>query len=208
MMNIYQYIARQFGHPAGFGGNISTCIMNRLNQKQYKTVIENLHIQPVDSVLDIGFGNGYLLGKLLDKRPQKIYGIDISADMLNNTAKKYETAVAQGKMQLLLADVQQLPFENLSIDKACTINTVYFWQNIHKGLSEVKRILKPDGLFLNAMYVKEWFDRLPVTQYGFSKFTVEQIEKATAESGFKVEQIIEIQSKKSICIIARKEERC
>ena len=42
-------------------------------------------------------------------------------------------------------------------------------------------------------------------EYGFAKYIVEQIENATAENGLKVEQIIEIQRNKSICIIAKKE---
>jgi ubiquinone/menaquinone biosynthesis C-methylase UbiE len=90
------------------------------------------------------------------------------------------------------------------IDKIYTINTVYFWQDVHKGLAEIKRVLKPNGKFLNVVYVKEWLDKLPITQYGFSKFTVEQIEKITAESGLNIERIFEIQARKSICVIARK----
>ena len=102
-----------------------------------------------------------------------------------------------------MADVQNLPFEDSSIDKAYTVNTVYFWQDIDQGFSEIKRVLKPNGIFLNVLYVKEWLDKLPITQYGFSKYTVEQIEKIIIENGLKVERIIEIQHGKSICVIAR-----
>ena len=204
MRAILKYIARQFGNPTGFGGKISTLIMNCLNQKLYKTVAENIDIQETDTVLDIGFGNGYLLKKLSNKNPEKICGIEISADMLNTATGKNRKKVEQGKIQLLLADVQNLPFEDVSIDKAYTVNTIYFWQDIDKGFSEIKRVLKPDGVFLNVLYLKKWLDKLPVTQYGFSKYTIEQIEKATEKNGFKIEQIIEIQHNKSICIIAKK----
>jgi ubiquinone/menaquinone biosynthesis C-methylase UbiE len=103
-----------------------------------------------------------------------------------------------------LADVQNLPFENDFADKIYTINTVYFWHDIHKGFAEIKRVLKPNGVFLNVIYLKRWLDKLPVTQYGFSKYTAEQIEKITAESGLNIERIFEIQSRKSICVIAKK----
>jgi ubiquinone/menaquinone biosynthesis C-methylase UbiE len=178
--------------------------MNRLNQKQYKAVAENLNIQPADTILDIGFGNGYLIRRLAKQNPQKLYGIEISQDMLNIAARKNRKKIEQGEMQLLLADVQNLPFEDSSIDKAYTVNTVYFWQDIHKGLSEIKRTLKPNGVFLNVLYLKKWLEMLPVTRYGFSKYTVEQIEKITIESGFKIEHIIDVQRNKSICIIAKK----
>ena len=204
MKRIYKYIARQFGNPTGFGGKISTLIMNCLNKKLYKTVIENLNIQPTDTILDIGFGNGYLVRRISNENLQKICGIDISSDMLKVASKKSKKKIEQGKVELLLADVQNLPFENALIDKIYTINTVYFWQDIDSGFAEIKRVLKPNGVFLNVIYLKNWLDKLPITQYGFSKYTAEQIEKITIKNGLKIERIFEIQSKKSICVIARK----
>jgi ubiquinone/menaquinone biosynthesis C-methylase UbiE len=204
MRRIYKYIARQFGNPTGFGGKISTFIMNCLNKKLYEAVIENLNIQTTDTILDIGFGNGYLVRKLSNENPRKMCGIDISPDMLKVTTKKSRKKIEQGKIELLLADVQNLPFENASIDKIYTINTVYFWQDTYRGFAEIKRVLKPNGVFLNVIYLKKWLDKLPITQYGFSKYTAEQIEKITTESGLKIESIVEIQSGKSICVIAKK----
>ena len=202
---IYKYIAKQFGNPAGFGGKISTFVMNRLNQKQYKAVVESIDIQATDTILDIGFGNGYLLRRLAKQNPHKIYGIEISQDMLKVAARKSRKKIEQGKIQLMLADVQNIPLEDSSIDKAYTVNTVYFWQDVHQVFSEIRRILKPNGVFLNVLYVKEWLEKLPIARYGYSKYTTEQIEKITAESGLKIERIFEIEHEKSICIIAKKE---
>ena len=200
----FKYIAQQFLNPTGFGGKLSTFVMNRLNQKLYKTVVDNLDIQETDTILDIGFGNGYLIRRISNKNPQKIYGVEISSDMLNLTTKKNKKKMEQGKIQLLLADVQALPFENSSIDKAFTVNTVYFWHDLQKGFSEINRVLKPDGIFVNTLYLKEWLDKLPMTRYGFSKFTAEQIEKAASESGLKIERVFEVERAKSICVIAVK----
>jgi ubiquinone/menaquinone biosynthesis C-methylase UbiE len=205
MKMIFKYIARQFGNPTGCGGKISTLVMNFLNQKMYRTVIENIDIRKTDTVLEIGFGNGYLIRELSNKCPEKLYGIEISQDMLNAVTRKNRKKIEQGKIILKLADVQDLPFGDSSVDKAYTVNTVYFWRDTQKGLSEIKRVLKPDGIFLNVIYLKEDLDKLPVTRYGFTKFTVEQIEKATTESGLKVERIIEIEPQKSVCVVARKE---
>jgi ubiquinone/menaquinone biosynthesis C-methylase UbiE len=205
MKPIFKYIARQFGNPTGIGGKISTFLMNCLNRKQYNVVVENIDIQQTDTVLDIGFGNGCLIRKLSNKNPQKMYGIEISADMLNTATRKNQKKIEEGQVQLLLADIQNLPFGDVSIDKAYTVNTVYFWQDIDKGFSEIKRVLKPNGIFLNVLYLKKWLDRLPITQFGFTKYTIEQIEKATANNGLKIESILEIQQEKSICVIAKKE---
>jgi ubiquinone/menaquinone biosynthesis C-methylase UbiE len=128
----------------------------------------------------------------------------MSQDILNVATRKNRKKTEQGKVKFLLADVHQLPFENSTIDKAYTVNTVYFWQDVGQVFFEIKRILKPGGIFLNVLYLKEWLDRLPVTRHGYSKYTAEQIEKATLESGLNIERIIEIEARKSICVIAKK----
>ncbi|MDR2848498.1 MAG: class I SAM-dependent methyltransferase, partial [Bacteroidales bacterium] len=77
MKIIFQYIARQFSRPTGFGGRISTFLMNRMNRLQYRCIAENISLSPSDTVLDIGFGNGYMMRQLAKKQPAKIFGIDI-----------------------------------------------------------------------------------------------------------------------------------
>jgi ubiquinone/menaquinone biosynthesis C-methylase UbiE len=202
MKQIYKYIAQQFGNPTGLGGKISTFIMNCLNRKQYNAVIKNIDIQATDTILDIGFGNGFLIRRLSNKNFHKIYGIDISPDMLKTATGKNRKKIEQGKIELRLADVQDLPFDNSSIDKVYTINTIYFWQDINKGFSEIKRVLKPNGIFLNVVYSKEWLSKLPITQYGFEKYSISELEKITKDNGMKIVEINEIVKNKSYCIIS------
>ena len=81
MFDIHEYIGQNFKHPRGIGGKIATFFMNIQNSKQYKSIIDNIDIRPTDTVLDIGFGNGYLLNRLLTLQPQKMIGIDISREL-------------------------------------------------------------------------------------------------------------------------------
>jgi ubiquinone/menaquinone biosynthesis C-methylase UbiE len=203
MQLIDKYIARQLRKPTGFFGKLAARTMNKQNKKLYDAVIENIDIRETDTVLEIGFGNGYLIRTLSEKCPQKLYGIDISADMLKTASRKNRKKIEEGKIILKLADVQDLPFNDASIDKIYTINTVYFWQDYKKCFSEIRRILKPDGIFINVHYLKEAMDDFPVTQYGFTKFTAEQMKQTTTESGLKIEQIVKIEQRNAICVIAR-----
>lgn len=50
-----------------------------------------------------------------------------------------------------------------------SINTVYFWNNTVKGLSEIRRVLKLGATFYNVVYTKEWLDKLFYTKKGFQK---------------------------------------
>lgn len=204
MKFIYKYIAKQFKNPTGLGGQLATSIMNSQNKKLYQSVINNINIQKTDTVLDIGFGNGNLIQELLKENPEKFYGIDISSDMINLVSKRNRKEIDKGRLQLAFGNVQDMPLEDSSIDKAYTVNTVYFWQDIDKGFSEVKRVLKPNGIFLNVFHLKKLLDQLPISQYGYSKYTSEQIEKITIQNGLKVMNILEIDPGKSICVIAKK----
>ena len=202
-----KYVGNNFGNPNGFGGRISTKIINLMNQKPYKTVLENIKLEPDNIILDIGFGNGYLFKKLFEKNiPIKIYGIEISNDMLNDVSIKYRQIIEKGNLKLFLEDISKTFFEKNTFDKIYTISTIYFWKELNKSLSEIKRILKPNGIFLNVMYTKEYFDKIIFTKYGFKKYTIEEIKKVTENSGMKIIKIIEIRKNKLYCIISENRE--
>ena len=55
-------------------------------------------------------------------------------------------------------------------DVVTSINTIYFWNDTVKGLSEINRVLKPGGSFFNVVYTKEWLQKLSYTKKGFKFF--------------------------------------
>jgi ubiquinone/menaquinone biosynthesis C-methylase UbiE len=197
-MGIIEYVSNQFSKPSGFGGIISTFIMNRMNRKQYESVIKNIKVKNGDKALDIGFGNGKLIRELSLKTKGKFYGIDVSEDMIIKGKKKYPN------LDLRWGNILESPFENDFFNSIYTINTVYFWKDLNKGLSEVKRNLKKDGVFINVFYTKEWLEGIKYTSYGFNKYTLDELKKKTEESGFNISEVIEISKNKSYCIIANK----
>ena len=84
-----KFIGSNFGNPRGIVDLITTKIMNIMNQKLYKTILENINLEQNNILLDIGFGNGYLIKKLLKKNVEiKIYGIEISKDMVKKVTLK------------------------------------------------------------------------------------------------------------------------
>ena len=204
MKSFTKYVARQFGNPSGFGGTIVHFIMNKQNVQQYNAVQDNIHIQPTDIILDIGFGNGYLIKKLLEQNPQKVCGIEISQDMLNKVSRKLKHLISVGKLDLCLADIKKLPYNDAFFDKICTVNTLYFWDDVESSFAEIKRALKPNGIFINVFYSKEVLDKMHHTQYEYSKYSLDEIIGMTEKNGLKINQIIEIQKGVSYCIIAKK----
>jgi ubiquinone/menaquinone biosynthesis C-methylase UbiE len=198
-----KYVGNNFGNPNGIGGKITTKIMNIMNKNQYKAIFNNINLEPNNNVLDIGFGNGYLINKLFKKNiPINIYGIEISNNMLNNVSQKNRQIIEEGKLKLFLEDISKTSFEENIFDKIYTVNTIYFWNELEKSFSEIKRILKPKGIFLNVIYTKEYLNKIIYTKYGFKKYTVEEIKDITEENEMKISKIIEIGKNKSYCIIS------
>jgi ubiquinone/menaquinone biosynthesis C-methylase UbiE len=198
-----KYIGGNFGNPNGVVGKMSTKLMNIINQRQYKAIFDNINLENNDIILDIGFGNGYFINKLLRKNIKiNVYGIEISHDMLNNVSKKYNKFIKNNLLKLSLENIINTSFENNTFSKIYTINTIYFWNNLEKCFSEIKRILKPKGIFLNAIYTKEYLDKIIYTKYGFNKYSIEDMVKLTEENGMKINKIVEIKRNKIYCIIS------
>ncbi len=204
MLNKFiKFVGGNFGNPNGFAGKISTKIMNIINKRQYKAILDNINLEQNDILLDIGFGNGYFINKLFKKNiPINIYGIEISNDMIKNVSKKYNKYIENGLLKLSLENIVSTSFENATFNKIYTINTIYFWNELEKCFSEIKRILKPKGIFLNAIYTKEYLDNIIYTKYGFNKYSIKDIIKITEENGMKINKIVEIKKNKIYCIIS------
>jgi ubiquinone/menaquinone biosynthesis C-methylase UbiE len=174
--------------------------MNVVNQRMYRNVSDTVRNHNSRDILDIGFGNGYL-EKMLSKRSNvTIRGIDISEDMLASATKRNHVAALQGRVILSLGDCCQLEFPDGMFDAVTSVNTIYFWSDTVKGLSEIKRVLKDQGIFVNAVYAQEWLKKLSYTKQGFQFFSKEDYISDGKKAGFSDVTIEEIVSGKSYLI--------
>jgi len=109
---LIKYIGSNFAKPNGIGGSITTKIMNRMNQKQYNTLLKKIKLQPNIAILDVGFGNGYLINKLLEQSiPIKLFGIDISKDMVDYVSLKNKHYLDNDSLNLSLENISDTYFE-------------------------------------------------------------------------------------------------
>jgi hypothetical protein len=56
-------------------------------------------------------------------------------------------------------------------DKACTVNTIYFWSDAAASAFELYRVIAAGGRLVIGFAPRETLDRLPVTEHGFAKST-------------------------------------
>ena len=205
-MILDRYIARQLSNPAGIGGKVIFSIMNRYNRPLYDEAIRLLSLSDAgfkESILDIGCGNAYVLNMLAHQYDCTLTGIDISASMLEYASKRYHKFTKAGRMTFSCQSADAMSFADASFDKAYTINTVYFWENLDTTMSEIWRVLKPGGLFSNTFISNEKLSQFSHTRFGYRRFTVEELTSAGNNAGFSV-NAVPIMNGTAYCVLYHK----
>jgi demethylmenaquinone methyltransferase/2-methoxy-6-polyprenyl-1,4-benzoquinol methylase len=97
-------------------------------------------------ILDVATGTGdFALMSYEMLQPERVTGIDISDGMLEIGRKKIEKAGLQQHIELLNGDSENMEFEDNTFDAVTVAFGVRNFANLEKGLSEIKRVLKPGG---------------------------------------------------------------
>lgn len=134
-------------------------IMGFMEIKPNNIALRMAEIKNEEKVLDIGFGTGWVLERLvpLVGKEYTTYGLDYSEGMkkisLQNLAKKkFETSV-----ELTTANVKKMPYADNSFDVVFVSFLIDLLQkeDIPKALAEMKRILKPDGRLIVVSMTKQ-----------------------------------------------------
>lgn len=108
-------------------------------KKQIENTLTLLEGLPEKEILDVACGTGRLF-HLYGKR--KIYGVDISEDMLKQARKKYPNAV------LKIADAENIPYEDNRFDIIITAQFIQHLPEYINGLKEMVRVCKKGGYII------------------------------------------------------------
>ncbi|MEH6307902.1 class I SAM-dependent methyltransferase [Olivibacter sp. CPCC 100613] len=171
----FEKIAAQLACPSGEMGVEVGNRMNESNGEMTRHAIDLLGIVDGEKVVELGPGNARFASYVLDKGRHIHYlGADISEVMIEEARQINRAFLEGGSVSLFLLKRLQLPFEDESIDKAFTVNTLYFWQEPLSVLAELYRVLKPGGLLCLAIRSKAFMQSLPFTAYGFTLYSPEE----------------------------------
>lgn len=134
-----------------------------------RNAIKKIKAYQPENILDIATGTGDFAIAASKIEGVKITGIDISAGMLNVGRKKVEKKGLSKSIELIKADSENLPFEDNLFDVAIVGFGVRNFENLHKGLSEILRVLKPGGVFFVLEFSKP--KKAPFKQFYHFYFT-------------------------------------
>ncbi len=97
-------------------------------------------------VLDVATGTADIaleIGKTFEDA--SITGVDISANMLKVGKEKIKKSSLESRIKLELGDSQNLSFDDNTFDTITVAYGVRNFEELEKGLNEMKRVLKNDG---------------------------------------------------------------
>jgi len=147
-----------------------------------KAIKELVSLHP-KQILDVATGTGdFAITSYEILKPEKITGIDISEGMLEIGRKKIIKTGLQNQIELLNGDSEAILFDDNSFDAVTVAFGVRNFENLEKGLSEIKRVLRPGGKLIVLEFTRP---SMPVIKqlYGFyMKFITPKIGKIIAKN--------------------------
>ena len=181
-----KFIARQLAHPSGLIGRLFTARwLDKASFEMNKLTLLQLAVEPADRILEVGFGGGDLLEKLLSSQPcEYVAGVDLSADMVSLVSRRLRRYILAGRADVRCGDIEALPFGDGEFTKLCSVNTLYFWRTPSLALAECRRVLRRDGRIILCFNSKEELALWPGHKYGFRLYDLAEVESLLKTAGF------------------------
>ncbi|MCW8939804.1 MAG: bifunctional demethylmenaquinone methyltransferase/2-methoxy-6-polyprenyl-1,4-benzoquinol methylase UbiE [Flavobacteriales bacterium] len=110
-----------------------------------KKAVKMLAFHQPKKILDIATGTADFAIEALKLNPEEIIGIDISEGMLNVGKEKIKKKGVDNIISLEFGDSENLRFETAYFDAYTVAFGVRNFENLEKGLTEMLRVLKPNG---------------------------------------------------------------
>lgn len=114
-------------------------------------------------ILDVATGTADLAIALNRLHPEKIIGLDLSANMLEMGRVKVRERKLDAVIELVKGDGENLNFDDNTFDAVTVAFGVRNFENLEKGLKEIHRVLKPGGTFIILEFSK--VKTFPIKQF-------------------------------------------
>ena len=143
-----EQIAQMFDTISENYDRLNRVISFGIDIKWRKKVLQIVTQSNPKTILDIATGTGDLAILMAQTKAPKIIGLDISAGMLEVGRKKIQYKNLSNTIEMVLADSEEMPFEDSYFDAITVAFGVRNFENLEKGLAEILRVLKPNGVFV------------------------------------------------------------
>ncbi|KQC32017.1 ubiquinone biosynthesis methyltransferase UbiE [Nonlabens sp. YIK11] len=144
-----QQVTKMFDTISGEYDGLNRMISLGLDQKWRDNVVDMVAAHQPDTIMDIATGTGDLVIKMAEKtKASRLVGLDISSGMLEVGKIKVKQQQLDDRIEMVLGDSENLQFEDHTFDAITVSYGVRNFEDLEKGLSEILRVLKPNGILV------------------------------------------------------------
>lgn len=180
----------QLSCPKGKRGVEVAHIMNESNKGMTLESLNRLNIMQHHSILELGHGNGGHLSQLLQMAKDiQYFGLEISSEMKKEAERINQDLSKKHTLNFKLYDGESIPASDNQFDRVVTVNTVYFWKDPQKLMSEIFRVLKVGGSFAIGYVQKHIMEELPFVLGKFELYDNQAMEALINQSPFVLSKI-------------------
>ncbi|NNG01123.1 MAG: class I SAM-dependent methyltransferase [Desulfobacteraceae bacterium] len=185
-MGLSAFFSSQARKPSGlFGRLVMSAVFNIGNANINRFVYEMMSVKENDHILEIGFGTGKLMYEMAGHIDTGlIEGVDFSEDMVSIARRKNKGYLAEGKVRIHKGNFDDMPFRKGIFAKACSVNTIYFWQDPDQTARKIANILEPGGMFVTAFEDIEQLEKRQLSEDIFRLYSTDRVKSLLIEAGF------------------------
>ncbi|WP_276389794.1 bifunctional demethylmenaquinone methyltransferase/2-methoxy-6-polyprenyl-1,4-benzoquinol methylase UbiE [Eudoraea chungangensis] len=140
-----EQVTKMFDNISSNYDGLNRVISFGIDIKWRKRLVNLLKAKKPNRILDIATGTGDLAIQLVDTGAKEIIGLDISSGMLEIGKKKIADKELASQIKMVIGDSEDLPFSDNYFDAITVAFGVRNFENLEIGLSEIYRVLKPNG---------------------------------------------------------------
>jgi SAM-dependent methyltransferase len=156
-------LAPQYARPSTILGRfVILKLLNKHNRIINDHAFDILTPRKKDTILEIGFGGGYLMERLSHVLTDgELSGIDISKQAVNSARSRFKTQTKANKIRIIESDAESMPFDSQHFSKICSVNTIYYFEDLPIVINECSRLLKNKGLLAFCYTSKNYRGKHP-----------------------------------------------
>ena len=197
-----QKLKNQYLNSSNISARISLHKEYAANQQGwFPWLFEQCQMNPGDTVLELGCGDGSLWLENRDRIPVNVN--IILSDLSDGMIRDVKRSIGSGdeRFHFDVMDAHQIHMPDASVDLFLANHVLFYCEDLKKVFREVKRVLKPEGIFVCSTYssshmkeiselVQEFDDRIVLSaDYLYERFGKENGKELLQEEFSDIEWI-------------------
>ncbi|WLQ13200.1 class I SAM-dependent methyltransferase [Hahella aquimaris] len=206
-MSFDAFVARHLRDSQGLLGNMLASWMSNAHDELNQFMKQAMCLGPSDRVLEIGFGAGRLIREMAHITTNGgVAGIDTSMAMVSRATRNNRKLISSGRVTLVNASVESIPFDDAAFTKVCSANTLHFWPDPEENIREIVRVLTNGGTLALGFRLENQPDGQPLSRHGFRLCSEDSVMALLRLAGFSSIEMLQEKRRQmtSYCALATK----